>query len=91
MCNLAKVLILKLEISIPRIVETSNLFLESFFHLLLSTGAGRHWIGGGGKGGGNTEGAQKKRFWHDSIFSCNRRLQESFSVCSVKIVSLRYG
>ena len=47
MCNLAKVLILKLEISIPRIVETSNLFLESFFHLLLSTGAGRHWIGGG--------------------------------------------
>jgi hypothetical protein len=61
MCNLAKALILKLEISIPRIVETSNLFLESFFHLLLSTGAGRHWSGGGERGG-NTEGAPKKDF-----------------------------
>jgi hypothetical protein len=33
----------------------------------------------GKKGGGNTQGAQKKRFWCESIFSCNRRLRESFS------------
>ena len=52
--------------------------------------AGRHWIGGG-KGGGNTEGATKKRFWCDFIFSCNRRLRESFSVCSIEVVSLQYG
>ena len=28
----------------------------------------------------------KKRFWRDSIFSCNRRLQESFSVCCLNNV-----
>ena len=38
----------------------------------------------GNKGGGNTEGAPKKRFWHDSIFSCNRRLRKSFSVWALK-------
>jgi hypothetical protein len=43
-----------------------------------------------GERGGNTEGTTKQRFWRDSIFSCNRRLRESFSVC-VEIVSLRDG
>jgi hypothetical protein len=32
----------------------------------------------------STEGAQKKRFCCDSIFSCNRRLRESFSVVALK-------
>ena len=31
-----------------------------------------------GGGGGNTKGAAEKRFWRDTIFSCNRRLQERF-------------
>jgi hypothetical protein len=39
--------------------------------------------------GGQYWGRTKIRFWRDSIFSCNRRLRESFSVCSVEIVSLR--
>ena len=50
---------------------------------------GIHWIEE--KGGGQYWGRTKKRFWHNSIFSCNHRLWESFSVCSVEIVSLRYG
>ena len=45
----------------------------------------------GKKGGGNAECALKKWFWHGSMFSCNHRLQESFSVCILGIVSLRYG
>ena len=40
----------------------------------------------GKKRGGHTEVAPRKDFWHDSIFSCNRRLRESFSVCSIEIV-----
>jgi hypothetical protein len=39
----------------------------------------RHRIGEK-KGGAR---AQKKCFWHDSIFSCNCWLRESFSVCSL--------
>jgi len=31
----------------------------------------------GGKGGNTTEGVLKKRFWRDSIFSCNRRCWRS--------------
>ena len=47
---------------------------------------GRHWIG---KKGGAILREHKKRFWRDSIFSWYRRLRESFSVCSIEIVSLR--
>ena len=36
-------------------------------------------------------GRTKKRFWRDSMFSCNRQLRKSFLVCSLEIVSLRYG
>ena len=43
------------------------------------------------KRGGRYWGHTKKRFCCDSIFSCNRRLRESFSVCSLEIVSLRHG
>ena len=53
----------------------------------VASSSGRHW--GLEKKGGQYWGRTKKRFWRDSIFSCNSRLRESFSVCRVKIVSLR--
>ncbi len=44
----------------------------------------------GGKGGAILRAQTQKRFWRDSIYSCNQQLRESFSVCSIEIVSLRY-
>ena len=57
--------------------RTKNNERSLFFHMIFTTRlVGRlDWK----KREGNTQGAEKQRFWHDSIFSCNRRLQESFS------------
>jgi hypothetical protein len=56
-----------------RLKNTVEILWElSFLHILEDIGLG------GERGGGNTKGAAKKRFWRDTIFSCNRRLQERF-------------